>query len=152
MDDLELTLAKMAQQLNQHALPWMVIGGAAMVLYGLEKGPVNDIDIVLPSHAAAFLSKKYAWPNYADETSLRFRSDFLLRPETGPVPVELLGGFHILTEQGWTALSVGETVTVSIRSQQVCLPVKAQLAAILRLCGREKDLKRMMRLSGTYVS
>ncbi|WBW59226.1 hypothetical protein [Klebsiella electrica] len=142
------TLENTAQFLNQHALSWMIIGGAAMVLYGLEDGPVADIDIVLSSSSAAFLSKQFSWPNFANTQSPRFRSEYLLRPNFGPVPVEILGGFRVSTMHEWVEVPVGETQMFFIRSQTLFLPTRKKLASIFLLCGREKDRRRMALLNG----
>lgn len=142
-DSLAITLENTAQILNQYSFSWMVFGGAAMALYGLEKGPVADIDVILTSEAAAFLCKHFSWPNYADAHSSRFRSDYLLRPDLGPVPVEILGGFRISTIHGWVAVADCETRTFCIGSQKIYLPTRQALSSIFRLCGREKDFQRV---------
>jgi rifampin ADP-ribosylating transferase len=142
------TLEHAARLLNLHATPWMVFGGAAMVLYGFEQGPVADIDIILPSQAAGLLSAQFSWRNHADGQSPRFRSDYVLRPDLGPVPVELLGGFRIWSHAGWTEVGASETRELHVGSQPVFLPSRERLAAIFRSCGREKDLRRAARLKG----
>lgn len=143
MDSLKLTLENTAQILNEYTISWMIIGGAAMVLYDLEKGPVADIDIILTSKDAALLCKHFSWMNYADAQSSRFRSDYLLRPDLGPIPVEILGGFRISTTHGWIDVSGCETQTFHVRSQKVFLPTRRALSSIFRLCGREKDFQRV---------
>ncbi|MDO1583041.1 hypothetical protein [Rhizobium oryzicola] len=142
-DDLfRQSLENVARLLNEQEVPWLVFGGAAMVLYGLEKGPVADIDVIISATAAARLSEAFSWHNHADGRSARFRSDYLLRPNLGPVPVELLGGFCISTASGWAEISVGETRAHRVGSEVVFLPTPQGLAALFRLCGREKDHRR----------
>jgi hypothetical protein len=136
------TLENTARVLNGQNVPWIVFGGAAMSLLGFEDGPVADIDIILPSASAHSLAALFSWPNYADTRSNRFRSDYLLRPVFGPVAVELLGGFQVLTLSGWVEIPIKETVHHSIGSQLIHLPTCKDLAAIFRVCGREKDLRR----------
>jgi hypothetical protein len=136
------TLMNTARLLNQQEIDWVVFGGAAMVLHGLEQGPVADIDIVLPPQAAASLSEQFSWENHADCVSPHFRSDYVLRPDFGPVPVELLGGFRVLTASGWASVGGGDTQELEVGSQRVFLPTRERLAEIFRLCGREKDQRR----------
>ena len=143
MYPLELTLENTAKILNQYSFSWMIFGGAAMVVYGLEKGPVADIDVLLDSEAAAFLCNHFSWPNYADTQSSRFRSDYLLRPDLGHIPVEILGGFRISTPHGWSDVSDCATQTFCIRSQKIFLPTPQALSSVFRLCGREKDFQRL---------
>lgn len=145
---LEQTLESTAQLLNQYSFSWMVIGGAAMVLYGLENAPVDDIDIILPSRSAAFLCDQFALTNHADVRSSRFRSDYLLRPELGPVTVEILGGFQVSAKQGWIDISFCETQAFYAGKQKVFLPTKEALSLIFNLCGREKDIRRVALISG----
>jgi hypothetical protein len=136
------TLENTARVLNEQNVPWMLFGGAAMTLLGFEDGPVADIDIILPRASAHSLAELFSWPNYADKQSNRFRSDYLLRPVFGPVAVELLGGFQVLTQTGWVEIPIKETIRHSIGSQSIHLPTCQDLAAIFRVCGREKDLRR----------
>ncbi|KEQ05306.1 hypothetical protein GV67_06075 [Pseudorhizobium pelagicum] len=136
------TLENAARLLNLQDTHWMVFGGAAMALHGFERGPVADIDILLPSQAAASLSDQFSWRNYADGRSPRFRSDYVLRPNLGPVPVELIGGFHVMTASGWIPIEGGGIQELHVGLQRVFLPTRERLAAIFRLCGREKDHRR----------
>ncbi len=136
------TLECAAACLNQEGVSWMVFGGAAMVLHGHLETELKDIDIVVTDSAASMLSNRFSWRNYADNFSPNFRSDYLLRPDFGPIPVEIMGGFRILTEAGWTTVQPGETQNKLIGSQVVRLPSKDRLAEIFRLCGRQKDLIR----------
>ena len=113
-----------------------------MALHGLGEGPVADIDIILSGPAAADLCQRYAWQNHADGASLLFRSDTLLRPDFGPVPVEVLGNFRIWDGSAWIAVEPNGPTDIRVGSQIVCLPTRERLAEIFRLCGREKDLQR----------
>ncbi|WP_164734864.1 hypothetical protein [Pelagibacterium lentulum] len=132
----------MAQRLTQLEEPWMVFGGAAVALHGIDCGPIKDIDVVLPHRAALRLSAMFSWKNHADERSDRFRSDVLLRPDLGPVPVELLGGFQVRGKSGWVAVDCSETQGIQVGAQRVFVPSLERLANIFRLCGREKDIRR----------
>ena len=136
------TLERAAACLNQAGVHWMVFGGAAMVLHGHFETNLKDIDIIVADSAASTLSIRFSWRNYADNCSPRFRSDYLFRPDFGPIPVEIMGGFRILSANGWTTVQPGETKEKLVGSQIAHLPSKDRLAEIFRLCGRQKDLIR----------
>jgi hypothetical protein len=136
------TLERVSACLNQAGVRWMVFGGAAMMLHGHFETKLKDIDIIVTDSAASMLSERFSWPNYADNCSPRFRSDYLLRPDFGSIPVEIMGGFRIRAEAGWTTVQPGETLKKPIGSQIAHLPSKERLAEIFRLCGRQKDLIR----------
>jgi hypothetical protein len=136
------TLESFACFLNTEHVEWMVFGGAAMALLGYEQGPVRDIDIIISANAADALHSRFSWKNFADQSSRRFRSRFLLRPNFGPIPVELLGGFQIHTEVGWTAVQPLEGIKTPLGSQSIFLPTRNRLIEIFRLSGRPKDLNR----------
>jgi hypothetical protein len=143
------TLERAAACLNQAGVCWMVFGGAAMVLHGHFETNTKDIDIIVTDSDASMLSERFSWRNYSDSRSRRFRSDYLLRPDFGPIPVEIMGGFCILAKAGWTAIQPGETQQKPIGSQVAHLPSKDRLAEIFRLCGRQKDIIRADILSKT---
>lgn len=136
------TLERESACLNQAGGRWMVFGGAAMMLHGHFETKLKDIDIIVNDSAASMLSERFSWRNYADSYSPRFRSDYLLRPDFGSIPVEIMGGFRILAEAGWTTVQPSETLKKPIGSQAAHFPSKERLSEIFRLCGRQKDLIR----------
>jgi hypothetical protein len=140
--DLQETLINVAQCLNLQGAPWLTIGGTALALHDIQSGPVKDIDIVLPTDAALRMSTMFGWKNYADDKSDRFRSDVVLRPDFGPVPVELLGGFQVRGAVGWVTVECTEGNGVAVGEQTVLVPTLQRLADIFRLCGRAKDIAR----------
>ena len=141
------TLERAATCLTQEGVSWTVFGGAAMVLHGHHETKVTDIDIIVTNSAASLLQERFSWRNYADNRSPRFRSDYLLRPDFGLIPVEIMGGFRILSEAGWTIVKPGETVKIPVGLQVAHVLSKPRLAEIFRLCGRQKDFIRAEILS-----
>jgi hypothetical protein len=136
------TLETTATCLSEANVCWMVFGGAALALYGLTDDPASDIDIILCGKAAADLCQRFSWSNHANGASARFRSEYLLRPDFGHVPVELLGTFRIWDGSVWVAVEPSRGEEIQVGTQIVFLPTRERLAAILRLCGRQKDLQR----------
>ena len=144
--DLETTLTAVARCLNDLKQPWMIIGGTAMVLHGLEAGPVSDIDIVVSKSVAAGLMQHLDVPNMADTGSDRFRSDVLIQPQLGPLPVEIIGGFRIHTADGWQPVTPSNMDDITISGQPVFVANRQRLIEIFELCGRPKDLERAAHL------
>lgn len=140
------TVEATAAALNACGGEWMLFGGAAMVLLGFDDAPVSDIDIIAESGLAARLMAGHGLENQADTASERFRSDVVLRPTFGAVPVEILSGFRIRHGDGWQAVPVCSAQSAQIGAERVPLPPPARLAQIFTLCGRPKDLVRAARL------
>ncbi len=127
----------------------MLIGGAAMAVHGVDDTAPADIDIVLSGSAAAHIAARHGWQNYADGGSGPLRSDYILRPDLGRVPVELLGNFRIRDGDGWIHLALARAVTVSWCEQQVPVLPLNQLAQLFRPIRREKDFRRAALVSGS---
>lgn len=136
------TLSRAAALLNARRMPWMLMGGSAMMLYGVEEGQVDDIDIVLHSSDAERIAQNLSIANHADRGSERFRSTHLLHPDLGPVTVELMAGFAIHADGVWHDIKPEAQVIGQIGGQDIHLPSLTRLAEIFRLCGRDKDMRR----------
>lgn len=120
----------------------MVFGGAALALHGLVTDRVQDIDVIVSDSAIELLRASFSWVNHADHQSDRFRSNVVFRPDFGPMPVELLGGFSIKSNEEWVEIDYTPAITVNVGSQSVLVADRKHLAKIFRLCGREKDILR----------
>ncbi len=140
--DFVRTIEATARSLNAGQMDWMMFGGAAMILHGFEICPAKDIDIVVSGGTAARLMDELSLVNHANPGSQLFRSDYLLRPEFGPVLVEIMGNFRIWNGQAWHAVRVAQVVEVKIGSQRVFVPGLNDLASIFDLSGRPKDVIR----------
>lgn len=150
MTDQEIFLdvvARCASELGSISDDWMLFGGAAMVLHGLSGPIVSDIDIVTSTDTAAQLAEKYALPDQSNSASKLFRSDVFVRPDFGPIPVEVMGGFEIYRDGLWVPVTAAQFQKVSISGQTVNLASRHRLKEIFELCGREKDLTRAGRLA-----
>ncbi len=140
--DLSKTLESVAAALNSRRRDWLVFGGSAMALYGFDAGVVKDIDIIVSSETAASLMSELSLKNQADGGSERFRSEYLLRPDFGPVEVEILGNFEIRSGPAWHRIAMGRPNAICVGNQTVFVPEVAALADIFDLCARPKDLAR----------
>jgi len=141
------TLEAVASCLNGTDIPWMLFGGAAMAVHEKDDSAVKDIDIVLRASDAIALSRTYDWPNHADTASSRFRSDVLLRPRMGHIPVELLGGFRICHNDEWVGIAPCDAIEATVGRSCVWVAAPPRLAEIFRLCGRPKDHSRAARIA-----
>ena len=140
--DLSKTLESVAAALNSRRRDWLVFGGSAMALYGFDVGDVKDIDIIVSSETAAGLMSELSLKNQADGGSERFRSEYLLRPDFGPVEVEIMGNFEIKSAMTWNRIALGKPNAICVGNQTVFVPEVAELADIFDLCGRPKDFVR----------
>lgn len=140
--DFIQTLETAAVALNAHGQEWVVFGGAAMVLHGLESGAARDIDILVSNEIAVGLMAEFSLKNWADRGSERFRSEYFLQPDWGPIDVEILGGFDVRSKNRWHRVVVEERKAIRVGRQTVFVPRTMELADIFDRCGRPKDLAR----------
>ncbi|WP_066706072.1 MULTISPECIES: hypothetical protein [Sphingomonas] len=136
---LDATLARVAAAMAQAGArdPWWIIGSAAVVLHGVDTA-VADVDLLLsPADAARVLA---VWPGGVGlgTASERFRSYPYARLDGAPLPVEIMAGLEVFVDGMWQAI---RPVTREGR-RGVFVPGRAELVDILRMFGREKDLRR----------
>jgi hypothetical protein len=93
------------------------------------------------SDAEAFISRVRAKHGGA-EASDRFRSSVFGIWNTPPIPVEVFGGFAIVTDRGWRPVSLSTREPVAVRGATVYVPAAEELIRLLRSFGRPKDLER----------
>lgn len=131
--------------------PWSIFGGAALCLHGITSELPKDIDVLLSIDDAERIAARHGLENKAAGGIERFRSQILLHPSTGTVPVELMAGFEVLTTDGWVPVRIERRVTKTIGG--VALPVATlpELARLFRLFGRPRDLERLRRIAPSDV-
>ncbi|MBL4812850.1 MAG: hypothetical protein JKX69_10970 [Rhodobacteraceae bacterium] len=148
-NDVVKTLETTASLFNNEGHEWVVFGGAAMALHGYDVGNINDIDIVVSAETAAWLMGQLSLENQADTRSPRFQSDYVLRPNLGPTPVEVLANFRIRAGGMWHWVRPTKLASICVRQQTVFVPEVKELAEIFDLCGRAKDaVKSQMLMAG----
>jgi hypothetical protein len=129
--------------------PWWVIGSAAVALHGADPGHVADIDLLTSAFGAhTLLAAAGARPDAASDHS-RFRSAYgRWRPANG-LAIEIMGGLQVNTVAGWQRVEPRTRVPVRCGAATLSLfiPGRGDLAAILRLFGRDKDLARAAALA-----
>lgn len=142
-DAFHATLRALAAALDGTADPWWIFGGAALALHGLESGNPKDIDVLVSEADAARLAAALNIGNDADGGTAKFRSSWFLKPALGPVPVEIMAGFEIFSAGTWHPVYPRSRERKTMEEIALFVPSQAELAEILTLSGRPKDLARL---------
>ena len=145
--NINATLKLCAQHLQSARNPWWVIGSTAVALHGVDPGPINDIDILVSKSDAEQLAKKWGCANSANTGSELFRSAFLLKPDFGFFPVEVMAGLEFRSNDEWQRLSPKTRQKIRHDSSGLFVPDRPELIEILRSFGRKKDVRRAYLLS-----
>ncbi|MCC5980127.1 MAG: hypothetical protein JJU26_00245 [Oceanicaulis sp.] len=142
MTGLQATLATLAEAMNACRDPWAIYGGAGLHLYGIEDGPLADIDVLVSDRDALVLLEHADISRKQAEPSELFRSRHFLAADFGPVPLEIMAGLEICREGVWQAVDVKESATITAYGSSMQVATRRELIRIFRLMGREKDLRR----------
>ncbi len=148
--DLRQTLVMTADALAGAQDPWWVVSSAAVALHGVAPIEVGDVDVLMSVADAQRAMDQLGVVPIEDGASALFRSTLFTRWEMPPLVVEIMAGFHIATGSGWTEVLPRTRVPIFVDERVVYVPDRAELAEMLRLFGRPKDLERV-RLSTSQV-
>ncbi|PZO74873.1 MAG: hypothetical protein DI640_06370 [Sphingomonas taxi] len=140
--DLRETLVRVAAAMRETQDPWWVISSAAVALHGVGPVEVGDVDVVMSVSDARRVMDGLGVAPTEDGASSLFRSTLFGRWETPPLVVEIMAGFHVATSAGWTEVLPRTRVPVLVEGSVVHVPERGELAEMLRLFGRPKDLER----------
>ncbi|WP_380778906.1 hypothetical protein [Sphingomonas sp. R86520] len=140
--DLGETLVMVATTMRDARNPWWVIASAAVALHGVTSIAVGDVDVVTSVGGARRLMARLGVVPIEDDASSLFRSTVFGRWETPPLVVEIMAGFHVATAAGWTEVLPRTRVPIFVEGCAIYVPERAELAGMLRLFGRPKDLER----------
>jgi hypothetical protein len=136
------TLVMVAQAAGEAADGWWLIGSAAVVLHGGEVPNVKDVDLLMSARDAEAFIKRVRAKHGGAETSDRFRSSVFGIWNAPPVPVEVFGGFSVITDSGWRPISMSTREPVTVKGATVYVPAAEELIRHLQSFGRPKDLER----------
>lgn len=142
-DDLTQTLSNLVPFLDQMQDPWWVLGSAAVALKGFDPGDVRDVDVLVSVRDAEALTLRWTIKNEPDGGTALYRSDYFLRPDLGPLPVEIMAGYKIFRDGIWLAVWPETREQIEFGGALVFVPDDNDLLSIFRALGREKDLKRI---------
>jgi hypothetical protein len=140
--NLRETLVMVAAAMRDAQDPWWVISSAAVALHGVGPVEVGDVDVVMSVSDARRLMASLGVTPIEDGVSSLFRSTLFGRWETPPSVVEIMAGFYVATAAGWTEVLPRTRVPVLVEGAVVYVPERVELAGLLRLFGRPKDLQR----------
>ncbi|MES3152615.1 hypothetical protein [Sphingomonas faeni] len=145
--DLRGTLVMTADAMPDAQDPWWVISSAAVALHGVAPITVGDVDLLMSVGDARRLMDKLSVAPIEDGPSAMFRSTLFARWETPHLVVEIMAGFHVATGAGWTEVLPRTRVPIIVQGRVVYVPDRVELAGMLRLFGRPKDLERVRLLT-----
>ncbi len=145
--DLRETLVMTVDAMRDAQDPWWVISSAAVALHGVTPVEVGDVDVLMSVADARRVMDRVGIVPTNDGASALFRSTLFGRWETPPLVVEIMAGFHVATGAGWTEVLPRTRVSLPLDGRVVYVPDRAELAGILRMFGRPKDLERVRLLT-----
>lgn len=134
------TLEGLAGCLNQTGASWMLIGGAVPCPAWLYLRPVKDSDQPAPCGNMPEPAVRIGKPRQPARRTFPLGRPVATRFRC--IPVGLLSGFRVNSDQRRVPVGCDDAVPVMVGAQPVLVPRPARLAAILRLCGRPKDMHR----------
>lgn len=145
------TLAMVAQALADTRQPWWIIGSAAVALHGAGV-TVADVDVLLHEDDARAVLPALGIVAAAGEGTALFRSAVFGQWTAPPLTVEFMAGFRFRATDGWQLVTPVTRERVTVDGHALFVPARAELAAMLRGFGREKDLVRVKALSHSESS
>lgn len=129
--------------LSACADPWWLLGSAAIALSGIDPNGVRDLDVLVSPADADRLMARHKLANDADGGNLLFRSDTLLLPDLGQVPVEIMSNYFIKAGATWKLLTPKTRVRVKAAEIDMFVPEISEQIEILMALGRPKDFARV---------
>jgi len=145
-EKLEEALAEAARLAAGARDRWWIIGSAAAFLHGAAGSAVRDIDLLMSRRDAATLLRSLGIALAPGTADPLFRSEvFGCFPAFG-YAVEVMGGFSVRGPGGWEPVRLHGREEVAVGRHILHVPPRAELIALLRRFGREKDLERAVTL------
>lgn len=124
---------------------FFIIGASALILAGIEIETTPDIDILLTTRDAQYLQREWKdkrQDNFIPDGQALFRSAFS-RYHFGAMDLELMGDLEVYVGGAWQPVIVYEYTTITIAGFPFRILTLREQARILKLFGREKDLKKI---------
>ena len=147
---LATALEHIAQNLSHVRHPWSIIGSTAVAIYANVPVVVHDIDILTSCTASgkavtSALGGKCVHPAPSDT----FRSDLFSLSQIHDYPVEIMSNLHVRTGSEWVHVAPDSMISITFGGHNIYIPEKHELAAMLRLFNRKKDIERIKLLKQT---
>ncbi len=126
--------------------PWWVISSAAVSLHGAAV-TVADVDVLASIEDARRVMTRLGVGPAKESASPMFRSTVFGQWTAPPLMVEIMAGFHVATVAGWAEVLPRTRVPIRVEEATIYVPGRTELAKMLRLFGRPKDLERVRLLT-----
>jgi hypothetical protein len=123
--------------------PWWIIGSAAVALHLQRDIGVNDVDVLLSIADAGEIREKLAIPCAPISPHPLFHSDHYFTWDRLALPAEFMAGFSVCVEGKWRKVICRTRRSFEIAGQTIYTPDLDELASLLRLFGRPKDMARL---------
>lgn len=136
------TLELIADDLHAMTEDWWLIGSAAMVLMGVDLPAIDDIDILTTPAGARALAALWGVEPTTPGPSDRFDSEVFFQRSDTPLAVEVMAGFRVKSNGGWTPVMPKTRVDLAGLGGTWFAPSRAELLDILALFGRAQDRER----------
>lgn len=140
--DLCRTLVMTVDALQDMHDPWWIISSAAVALHGVAPIEAGDVDLLTSVGDARRLMDRLGVVPIGDGASAMFRSTLFGRWTAPPLVVEIMADFHVATDRGWTLVAPLTRIPIIVEGRAAHVPERDELAAMLRLFRRPKDLAR----------
>jgi hypothetical protein len=146
--ELDAALAELADAAAGAVNRWWIIGSAAAALHGAPDVAVADIDLLMSRRDAARLLRSRGLVPAPGSGGPLFRSETFGRFRAGGYDVEVMAGLHVRTGAGWRLVRLRGRAGMTVGGRILYVPPRAELIALLRRFGRDKDLARAAALEG----
>lgn len=128
--------------------PWWIVGSGAVALLGADPGEVHDIDVLVDGVDADLLFTRLGLTPLTLAPDPLFRSEQFAKWHAGLLPVEFMVGFAVRSDAAWWPVVPRSREMICVEGEDLFVPERAELVALLRRMGRPKDLIRAMILEG----
>ncbi|MGL5838620.1 MAG: hypothetical protein ACRCY3_08990 [Sphingorhabdus sp.] len=123
--------------------PWWIIGSAAIAIHLQQDVGVKDIDILLSVDDACRVRHQLAIPYMPARPHPLFASKEYFAWYQPAIPVEFMAGFSVCVQHQWHPIECRTRQSFVVGDERVYVPDIGELASLLKLFGRPKDLNRL---------
>ncbi len=142
------SLAELSTIMANISGEWWLIGSAAVLLHGSGPTSVADLDILLQHDDARAIADKLGIAIRPPRADNLFRSDIFFTCHDAPLPIEFMAGLQLRIDAKWHRVKPTTREERHVAGFPLFLPSRGELAEILALFGRPKDLARRKLLTG----
>lgn len=149
---LYATLQLVGSMMREATDDWWVIASAAASLHGADQPAAADVDVLASDRDARSVLRRLGAAPVAAGPHPLFQSRVLGRWTDPPLTVEIMAGFHVRSGGEWRPIAPATREAFRVGAESVFAPSREELADILTLIGRPKDLDRARRLRASHTA